>query len=55
MWEKYSQIWYWNCTMWLNHQIWETYKWTAKCNKRIVKCDVGTAQCDDGINKYEKK
>ena len=24
-------------------------KWTTKCDKSIVTCDVNTAQCDDGI------
>ena len=30
-------------------------KGTTKCEKRTVICDVGVAQCEDGIVKYEKK
>ena len=29
------------------HQMWETNKGTIERDKRIVKCDVGTAQCED--------
>ena len=42
--------------MWgLNNQMWEKSKGTTKCHKRIVICDIGTAQYDDRIVKYEKK
>ena len=30
-------------------------KGTIKCDKRIIKCDVGTAQYEDGTVKCEKK
>ena len=30
-------------------------KGTAICNKRIVKCDVGTTQCEVGTVKCEEK
>ena len=30
-------------------------KGTTKCEKRIITCDVRTAQCEDEIIKYEKK
>ena len=30
-------------------------KRTIECDKNIVICDISTAQCDDGTNKYEKK
>ena len=30
-------------------------KKTTKCEKRIVTCDIETAQCKDGTVKYEKK
>ena len=30
-------------------------KGTTKCDKRIVKCDVGTAQYEDGTVKCKKK
>ena len=29
-------------------------KETTKCDKSIITCDVGTAQCEDDIIKYEK-
>ena len=36
--------------------MWEKKgKGTTKCEKRIVTCDVWTAQCEDGTIKYEKK
>ena len=28
---------------------------TTECDKSIVICDIGTAQCDDRTIKYEKK
>ena len=34
--------------------MWEKNKGTTKCDK-IVTCDVGTTQCEDGTIKYEKK
>ena len=30
-------------------------KATTECDKRIVTCDVGTAQCEDRTIKYDKK
>ena len=30
-------------------------KGITKCEKRIITCDVGTAQCEDGTVKYDKK
>ena len=33
----------------------EKSKRTTKCDKRIITCDVGTAQYDDGTIKCEKK
>ena len=56
MWEKNRHMWCWNCAMcgW-NHQMWEKIKGTTKCEKITVTYDVGTAQCEDGINKCEKK
>ena len=39
-----------------NRQMWEKkVKGTTKCEKRIVTCDVGIAQCEDGTIKCEKK
>ena len=35
--------------------MWEKSKGITKCDKRTVTCDVGHAQCDDEIVKYEKK
>ena len=35
--------------------MWEKSKGTTKCEKRIVTCDVGTAQCEDETVKCEKK
>ena len=35
--------------------MWEKSKGITKCDKRTVTCDVGPAQCDDEIVKYEKK
>ena len=35
--------------------MWEKKsKGTTKCEKKIVTCDVGTAQCEDGTVKYKK-
>ena len=38
-----------------NRQIWEKSKGTIQREKRIVTCDVGTAQYENGTIKYEKK
>ena len=35
--------------------MWGKSKGTAKCDKRIVTSDVGTAQCEDENIKCEKK
>ena len=35
--------------------MWEKSNGTTKCEKRTVTCDVGIAQCEDGIVKYKKK
>ena len=34
--------------------MWEKSKETTKCDKIIVICDVGTAQCEDETIKCEK-
>ena len=40
----------------MNRQMWEKKSnGTTKCEKKNVTCDVGTAQCEDGIVKCEKK
>ena len=38
-----------------NHQVWEKSKRITQHGKRIVIYDIGTAQCEDGTIKYEKK
>ena len=35
--------------------MWENSKGTTQCEKRIVTCDIGTAQCKDETVKCEKK
>ena len=35
--------------------MWEKSKETIKCEKRIVTCDAGTAQCEDETIKCKKK
>ena len=36
--------------------MWEKKnKWTTECEKSIITCDVGTAQCEDSTIKCEKK
>ena len=35
--------------------MWEKNKGTTKCNKSIITYDIGTAQCEDGAIKYERK
>ena len=35
--------------------MWEKSMGTTKFEKRTVTCDVGIAQCEDGIVKYKKK
>ena len=35
--------------------MWEKSKGTTQCDKRIVICNVGTAQYEDEIVKCEKK
>ena len=35
--------------------MWEKSKRTTECDKRFVIYDVGTAQCENGTVKYEKK
>ena len=35
--------------------MWEKGKGTTQCDKRTVIYDVGTAQCEDEIIKYEEK
>ena len=42
-------MWGWNC------QVWEKSKGTTQYDKRIVICNVGTAQCEDETVKCEKK
>ena len=39
----------------MNHQMWEKSKGTTKCEKRIVTCDIRTAQCADRIVKCNKR
>ena len=35
--------------------MWEKKKWTTECDKSIVICYVGNAQCEDGTIICEKK
>ena len=42
-------MWGWNC------QVWEKSKRITQYDKRIIICDVGTAQCKDRTVKCEKK
>ena len=51
MWKEYNHMW---CTTQCedgNHQMWEKI---TKCDKSIVKCYVGTAECDNLTIKCEK-
>ena len=34
--------------------MWEKGKGTIKCDKRIVTCDVGIAQCENEIDKRKR-
>ena len=55
MWQKYSHMWYWYCTIlgWY-HRIWEKKnKGTTECDKSTVTYDVGTAQCEDDTIKCD--
>ena len=56
MWQKHNHMWSWYYVMWgWYHKMWEKNKWTIEYDKRIVICDVGTAQFEDSTIKYEKK
>ena len=35
--------------------MWEKNKGTTNVNKSMVTYDIGTAQCEDGAIKYERK
>ena len=35
--------------------MWEKKKRTIEYDKSMVTCDVGSAKCDDGTIKFEKK
>ena len=55
--QKYNYMWCWYCTMWgctikYEKKIREPL---TKCDKSIVTCDVGTAQCENSTIKLKKK
>ena len=35
--------------------MWEERKGTTECDKRTITYDIGTVQCEDGTDKYDKK